>query len=96
MISGLPPSLLVESGTKNGRGLPWVVRITEKPPTLPEPWMRYPSLVGLAGTEESVLILRGGCQDCFARVAGIGARRTGQQSSTQDEPRMRLEGTSGN
>lgn len=90
MISGLPPSLLVESGTKNGRGLPWVVRITEKP------WMRYPSLVGLAGTEESVLILGGGCQDCFARVAGIGARRTGQQSSTQDEPRMRLEGTSGN
>lgn len=48
--------------------------------------MRYPSLVGLAGTEESVLIWGGG-QDCFARVAGIGARRTGQQGSTQDETR---------
>lgn len=86
MISGLPPSLLVESGTKNGRGLPWVVRITEKP------WMRYPSLVGLAGTEESVLIWGG-----VVRIALLGWLVLEQEGlANRVPPRMRLEGTSGN
>lgn len=61
---------------------PWVVRITAKAPALPEPWMRYPCLVGWAGTEESVLIWGVG-QDFFARVTGIAAGRTGPQGSTQ-------------